>query len=282
MLQRTKTQFLSGTALKTIALVLMLLDHIHYFFEFTERVPLWFTMIGRLAAPLFLFCMVEGFAHTHDRRRYFLRILLIGAGMGGLEFFMIYGGMLRRGDGFFPLNAIFLGFALLCVLWQGIDWLRAKKWLPGLAALLLPIVWPIVAGRLSALPGFATPVGLLCYTLLPAWSLITDGGWAFWVGGLLLYLLRDHRKIQISAWVIWTLLTDFLLVFLSASATVPDFTFTMMFTRFFEWYAILAAPLMLCYNGQRGSGHKALFYCFYPAHVYILYILSCLLYNAVH
>ena len=26
---------LSGTALKTIALVLMVLDHIHYFFEFT-------------------------------------------------------------------------------------------------------------------------------------------------------------------------------------------------------------------------------------------------------
>ncbi len=30
---------LSGTALKTIALVLMVLDHIHYFFEFTGLVP---------------------------------------------------------------------------------------------------------------------------------------------------------------------------------------------------------------------------------------------------
>ena len=46
---------LDGTQLKTIALVLMVLDHIHYFFEFTGWVPTWFSMLGRLSAPLFLF-----------------------------------------------------------------------------------------------------------------------------------------------------------------------------------------------------------------------------------
>ena len=36
----TKQKFgLTGTALKTIALVLMVMDHIHYFFEFTGVVP---------------------------------------------------------------------------------------------------------------------------------------------------------------------------------------------------------------------------------------------------
>ena len=65
---------LDGTQLKTVALVLMVLDHIHYFFEFTGWVPIWFNMLGRLSAPLFLFCTVEGFAHTHDRKRYVLRI----------------------------------------------------------------------------------------------------------------------------------------------------------------------------------------------------------------
>ena len=39
--------------------------------------------------------------------------------------------------------------------------------------------------------------------------------------------------------------------------------------------------LMLLYNGQRGSGHKQLFYWFYPAHVYLLYGASCLLYNVL-
>ena len=28
------------------------------------------------------------------------------------------------------------------------------------------------------------------------------------------------------------------------------------------------------YNGRRGSGHKKLFYLFYPAHVYLLYAAS--------
>lgn len=44
---------LDGTQLKTIALVLMVLDHIHYFFEFTGCIPTVFSMLGRLSAPLF-------------------------------------------------------------------------------------------------------------------------------------------------------------------------------------------------------------------------------------
>ena len=63
----TKQKFgLTGTALKTIALVLMVMDHIHYFFEFTGVVPEWFSMLARLSAPLFLFCTVEGFAQLPD------------------------------------------------------------------------------------------------------------------------------------------------------------------------------------------------------------------------
>lgn len=105
----------------------MVLDHIHYFFEFTGWVPTWFNMLGRLSAPLFLFCTVEGFAHTHDRKRYVLRIWAIGTAMAALEFFMIYADAFRRGDGFYPQNAIFQDLVLLCVVWQGIDWLREKN-----------------------------------------------------------------------------------------------------------------------------------------------------------
>ena len=104
---------LDGTQLKTIALALMVLDHIHYFFEFTGCIPTVFSMLGRLSAPLFLFCTVEGFAHTHDRKRYFIRIWAIGAAMAALEFLMIYAKAFRRGDGFYPLNAIFQDLSLI-------------------------------------------------------------------------------------------------------------------------------------------------------------------------
>ena len=40
-------------------------------------------------------------------RRYFIRIWAIGTAMAALEFFMIYAKAFRRGDGFYPQNAIF-------------------------------------------------------------------------------------------------------------------------------------------------------------------------------
>ena len=61
---------------------------------------------------------------------------------------------------------------------------------------------------------------------------------------------------------------------LMASAMAPDFAWWQLFTQYYEIYGILAAPLMLCYNGRRGGGHKLLFYAFYPAHIYLLYALS--------
>ena len=135
---------LDGTQLKTIALVLMVLDHIHYFFEFTGCIPTVFSMLGRLSAPLFLFCTVEGFAHTHDHKRYFIRIWAIGTAMAALEFFMIYAKAFRRGDGFYPQNAIFQDLMLLCIVWQGIDWLREKKLAKGIAAIAAVLCWPYV------------------------------------------------------------------------------------------------------------------------------------------
>ena len=88
---------LDGTQLKTIALVLMVLDHIHYFFEFTGCIPVVFSMLGRLSAPLFLFCTVEGFAHTHDRRRYFIRICYRRSHGGAGIFYDLRQGLPARG-----------------------------------------------------------------------------------------------------------------------------------------------------------------------------------------
>ncbi len=96
---------LSETGLKWIALVTMVLDHIHYFFGFTGAIPQWFSMVGRLGAPLFLFCLVEGFTHTRSRKKYFAKVYTISAVMGGLLFFMAFGGVLVRPDGFYPPTA---------------------------------------------------------------------------------------------------------------------------------------------------------------------------------
>ena len=276
---------LSGTALKTIALVLMVLDHIHYFFAFTGLVPEWFSMLARLSAPLFLFCTVEGFAHTHDRKRYFLRIWAIATAMGTVEFFMMYAGALRRGDGFYPLNAIMQNFILLCIVWQGIDWLRQRRFGRGLLAVLLPVAWPfLVAGLLSAfpqiiqMPAISTVISYLISAPLPMWSNITDGGWSYLLGGVVLYALYSYKRLRLVVWAAVTFCLEFGTVYLQLLDT-PDFALSQMFTTYYEWFGVFAVVLMALYNGQRGSGHKQLFYWFYPAHIYLLYAASCLVYT---
>ena len=272
---------LSGTALKTIALVLMVLDHIHYYFEFTGLVPLWFTQLGRLSAPLFLFCTVEGFAHTHDRRKYFWRIWRISAGMGLLQFLMMYAGFANRPDGFVPMNAIFMNFVILIPIWQGIDWLRQRRIARGLAAVLIPLIgWPaLFIGLYYAVD--KTPLAWLLdsilagivYTVLPSWTFIMDGGITYILEGIVLYLLRRHRGWQAAAFVALGLLFYLALPmrYLMASGS---FAPGLLFDTAFEWMGVFAVVPMLLYNGQRGRGMKQLFYVFYPAHVYLLYALS--------
>ena len=273
------------TAEEWVALVLMLLDHLGEFFP--QSVPLWFRWLGRMSAPLFLFCTGEGFAHAHDRKRYFLRIWAIATAMGTVEFFMMYAGVLRRGDGFYPLNAIMQNFVILCIIWQGIDWLREKKFAKGIGAIAAVLCWPyVVVVFLLLFPGVqempiaSTIVAFVITSPLPMWTAITDGSWSFLLGGVLLYALRGRRKVQLTVWALVIFLCDFALTF-GMACRQEGFVWTQMFTDNYEWFGVAAVLLMLLYNGQRGKGHKQLFYWFYPAHVYLLYGASCLLYNVL-
>lgn len=269
---------ITETGLKWIALVTMVLDHIHYFFGFTGVIPEWFSMAGRISAPLFMFCLVEGFTHTHNRKKYFLKVYAISTGMSLLYYLMAYGGLLVRPDGFFPANGMMTTFVVLMVVWQGIDWLGQKRLLPGLAAVVLPLAWPFAATLLVAVfPVLSGLPGFVCYSVLPLWGMTGDSSWPVLVMGLVLYLFRKRRGVQATAFTVYYLLYGVVYMVLMVS-NMPGFVWTQLFTIYYEVYGVLAAPLMLWYNGRRGRGHKALFYVFYPAHVYILYALSWGLY----
>ena len=66
-----KLRILDGTSLKLIAMISMVFDHVGDMFF---PGALWMRMIGRLAMPLFSFCIAEGYAHTKNKQRYLLRI----------------------------------------------------------------------------------------------------------------------------------------------------------------------------------------------------------------
>ena len=62
---------LSSSALQWIALITMTIDHIG-FLLFQKLTIL--RIIGRIAMPIFVFCLAEGFIHTKSRQKYFMRL----------------------------------------------------------------------------------------------------------------------------------------------------------------------------------------------------------------
>ena len=274
MEQRIKQRGLTGFQLKYIAMILMVLDHIHYFFDFTGKIPIWFSMLGRLSAPLFLFCIIEGFTHTRNRKKYFLQIYGIAIAMGLIQFLII---ILKwnRPDEFYPQNQMLATFSILLVILQGIDWCANKKWVKGLAAIIVPVGLPYLAVFLgSKVPAAWFYIQVLHFSIFPLHSWIMDGGTFFILQGVLLYVLRKHRKWQACIFIVFTMLFYAVIPFIM----MPDITIKLLFTDYFEWMGVFAAIPMLMYNGERGKGSKKLFYWFYPGHIYLLYGLSYALY----
>lgn len=98
-LKHTGSEGLSGSTLKYIALISMLIDHIgavvfEYGLYYQGLSPvlasfaeepfengiysftLGLRMVGRIAFPIYCFLLTEGFRHTRNRKRYFLRLLI--------------------------------------------------------------------------------------------------------------------------------------------------------------------------------------------------------------
>lgn len=182
----TKRLSLDGTQLKLLALLFMLIDHIHYFFEFTGKVPGAFFVIGRLSAYLFLFCMVEGFSHTRSRIKYFLRVYMMAVGMGIIYHLMAYHGLLLRGDGFYPINGILLNLVILCIIWQGIDWVKEGQTAKGIIAVFLPFWYGCIAEMLISINSLHHFFVLANHSFLPNWGTLADGGLPYIVVGIVL------------------------------------------------------------------------------------------------
>ncbi|MBQ9662075.1 MAG: TraX protein [Oscillospiraceae bacterium] len=186
-----KYKVLSGSALKCIALITMIIDHIGVVLLKDSRIVLFgtgsgaFTLytlmrkIGRLAFPLYCFLLVEGFLHTHDRKKYGLNLLLFAL-ISELPWNLEHTGTLRYAaqNVFFTL---FLGYVGLCC----IEYFRQRP-REQLASLLLLF---LIALNLKADYG-VTGFGfiLMLYALRQQKILQALVGCCFlsstWVGGL--------------------------------------------------------------------------------------------------
>lgn len=273
---------LTGFELKYLALIFMVLDHIHYFFEFTGMIPIWFSWLGRLAAPLFLFCLVEGFTHTHDKKKYFLKIYSLSIIMGLIRFgFYNVLDFAVRGDGFIPANAMLSSFVVLLVVLMGIELIRQKKFLIGILAVVIPVILPYLFIYFVYIPYTDNHTvnilaSLINFTILPLHTMIQDGGTLTLIEGVILYLFSfcKNKNARIYAFVIFELLYGIGLV----SLAIGSFNVHTLIFEAYEWMSVFSAIFMLCYNGERGHGNSRFFYLFYPAHIYVLYGISLIAY----
>lgn len=231
---------LSGAALKWIALVLMVLDHLELLFP--AVFPPLFHWAGRLSAPLFYFLLAEGFWRTHSRGRYLLRLYLASAGCELLFRTLTHGERALRMNIFAALFWVFLlGTAseLVRALFA-----RRAYWQGGLvicgaagAAILLSLL----------------PQTALVRAFLPS-PLFVEGGLPFLLFGLGLLLCRRERRALVALFLL--------------------FSGYWLLVRPVQALMILALPLILCYNGERGRQPKCFFYLFYPAHLLFLYFIG--------
>ncbi len=228
MTRLTLTQF----QLKLLMAFLMLLDHIH---QFIPGTPLYFTWLGRLVAPAFMFLVAEGFYHTRDRRKYFWRLFTAGVFMALLNRLIpaLVGGP--------PVpNNIFLNLAAAVAFWSLYEAAEER-------------------GKLLQ----ATPFLVVIFLL----SLFTEGAF---LGVILVGVFHRLRGEGQKITLLYTLLS--LSFFPFAEVIAGNLLYA--FTGSFQWMMVFTLFFIHRYNGHRGRGWKGFFYLFYPLHIHLLYLIG--------
>ena len=233
------------TWLKIIALVFMFIDHAGKMCF--PAVP-EMRILGRIAFPIYAWCMIVGFHYTRSVPKYLLRILITG--LVSQPLYMIALNHTWRQPNIFL--TLFLG---LCALWG----IREKKYLSQIWA-------PVAAMALAIFLG-------------------ADYGWRGVLLFIMLYAVQESRPgiaaVMVAYFLFWgssysitkslfglPINMDALPAFLSQ----PLSAFMRM-----EAYALLALPLILIRFKKDLKLPRWIGYTLYPAHLAALYALEQLM-----
>lgn len=249
--------FLSTFALKLVALLTMFLDHLGEFFPGTT--PIWFRWLGRIAAPLFFFCMAQGAALTHNRKAYLLRLYGSSVFMGCGNFLL---NQIFPDHTIFLYNNIFSTLFLCVVLVIILDFSRSSRGKELLCLCLFGIL-QVFLYQMTMQFYHTTGDMKLVYLILTFLPNVfqTEGGITFLYLGCAMYLLRDNKKV-----FSWMYIAFSIYYFFVANVFGGAYSY--------QWMMVAALPLILAWDRTKGPSMKRLFYGFYPAHIWILYTLS--------
>ena len=226
---------IDALTLKLLAMAFMLLDHTWA----TVWSVQWFTVIGRLAFPIFAFQIVEGFHKTSDRRRYIKRMLVFAL-ISEIPFNLMVGNSLVYP---FHQNVMFT-FLIALLLMSWIE--KSKKLWVSAAAIVLGMVLGILT--FVDYNQYGIFIVLLFY-----WTYKRPYGWLVQLLGML--YISDAM----------------------AGLVYPIELFGRSLEVGQQMFAVLALIPIWLYDGRQGYHSKAIqyaCYAFYPAHILVLYLLS--------
>ena len=264
---------MSAFILKLIALASMIIDHIGAVFP--DTISIWFRVVGRLAFPIFVFLLAEGFRHTKSSRRFLIRLgffAIISEPVFDLAF--------NNGIDFFAdtniFYTLFLGGVAICAFSRIMKSEEVSRMLGSQEKeqttetrdakpenkLTSCIFSSISKNDVLMVPLSAA---VLVASFVAAGVLTTDYE-AYGVAFILLMYAIPVKMIRLAAMAVMCVLQhDYVLQALSEGFIVP-LPYVMMIPA-----TVFPVLLVAYYNGRRGPGFKLAFYAAYPFHLALLY-----------
>ncbi len=233
---------MNAFVLKIIACFTMFIDHVGYIVF--DGHSSWFNYVGRLAFPIFAFQISEGYIHTHDVKKYLLRLILF-AFISQIPF-LLFHSIINNELG---LNVIFTLFL-------------------GLVAIIIYDKYNKFVGVFSAII-----FGIIAHFL--------NSDYSFYGVGItfLFYVFNKNKCLLAISFIIATLMQYSYLIL-----GYYNYGFEFLknvFIIYLPYFicTIFSIIIILCYNKKKGPNTRYLFYLFYPLHMILIYILSFVLQN---
>lgn len=228
---------LNAVTIKYIAIAAMLIDHIAWaFVPFNSTPGIIMHVIGRITAPTMCYFIAEGYYHTKNLKKFFLR-LSIFAIISHFTFVFMETGKFIDTENFYTgvIYTLALGLLALFVC-DKVKYIWLK----------IPIVL------------------LICFVA-------SFGDWGYvavaWI--LAFGLNRDKPVKQI----LWFSAISITFITVSTVMLLMQYPQAPIDTYFWQFGVFLAIPLILLYNKKLGSNNKFnkwVFYVFYPLHSLII------------
>lgn len=224
---------MSAFMLKLVAFILMILDHTFYYIK---DVPIVFTYLGRIVAPIYFYLLVESFFYTRNRKKFTIRLLV-----AGFVVMIILNIMFRQ-----PMN-IFLSMALGILMLNIIEFIKNNK------------------GNI-----FKILVSSILLIFIIILSLYTEASYLGIGMVLIFYFLREKKFWMILSYIVLSLIEmPFLL-------GVPNFIEYIFMINYQWMMVFAVIPIMLYNGkaGLRNKFFNYFFYIAYPIHIIIILIVG--------